>query len=133
MAGLICHITVVMPVFADDRETLLFFVAARGHHADIGGITPGSMPPHSRTVEEEGILIRDFPLVEDGVFRESETRALLGGGPYPARNPEQNIGDLKAQVAACVKGADELHTMVTQFGRDVVVAYMRHVQDNAEE
>ena len=126
-------ITVVMPVFADDRETLLFFVAARGHHADIGGITPGSMPPHSRTVEEEGILIRDFPLVEDGVFRESETRALLGGGPYPARNPEQNIGDLKAQVAACVKGADELHTMVTQFGRDVVVAYMRHVQDNAEE
>jgi 5-oxoprolinase (ATP-hydrolysing) len=126
-------ITVIMPVFADDRETLLFFVAARGHHADIGGITPGSMPPHSRTIEEEGILITDFLVIEDGAFRESETRALLSHGPYPARNPEQNVGDLKAQIAACVKGVDELHAMVKQFGRDVVMAYMRHVQDNAEE
>ena len=126
-------ITVVMPVFADDRETLLFFVAARGHHADIGGITPGSMPPHSRSVDEEGILISDFLLVEDGVFREAETHALISGGLWPARNPEQNIGDLKAQVAACMKGAAELQAMVKQFGRDVVTAYMRHVQDNAEE
>jgi 5-oxoprolinase (ATP-hydrolysing) len=127
-------VTVIMPVFAeDDAGTLLFFVAARGHQADIGGVTPGSMPPNSRTIGEEGILITDFLLVEDGRFREAETRALLLDGPYPARNPEQNLGDLKAQIAACVKGADELHAMVRRFGRDVVLAYMRHVQDNAEE
>jgi 5-oxoprolinase (ATP-hydrolysing) len=127
-------VTVVMPVFAEDDATnLLFFVGARGHQADIGGITPGSMPPLSRTLAEEGILITDFPLVENGEFREEATRALLLGGPHPARNPDQNIGDLKAQVAACVKGAGELHAMVRQFGREVVLAYMRHVQDNAEE
>jgi len=127
-------VTVIMPVFAEDEPSaLLFFVAARGHHADIGGITPGSMPPQSRTVDEEGILITDFLLVENGAFREAETRALLASGPYPARNPDQNIGDLKAQVAACVKGAEELHGMVRQFGRDTVFAFMRHVQDNAEE
>ncbi|HEX4505362.1 MAG TPA: hydantoinase B/oxoprolinase family protein [Alphaproteobacteria bacterium] len=127
-------VTVVMPIFAeDDPGTLLFFVGARGHQADIGGITPGSMPPQSRTLAEEGVLISDFPLVENGEFREAATRALLLSGPYPARNPDQNIGDLKAQVAACVKGATELHAMVRQFGRDVVLAYMRHVQDNAEE
>jgi 5-oxoprolinase (ATP-hydrolysing) len=127
-------VTVVMPVFsADDPLKLAFFVAARGHQADIGGITPGSMPPNSRTVDEEGVLIRDFLLVENGRFREEATRALLGSGPWPARNPDQNIGDLKAQVAACVKGADELKAMVGRFGQDVVLAYVRHVQDNAEE
>ena len=127
-------VTVVMPVFAeDDPGVLLFFVGARGHQADIGGITPGSMPPQSRTLDEEGILISDFPLVENGEFREAAARALLLFGPHPARNPDQNIGDLKAQVAACVKGAAELHAMVRQFGRDVVLAYMGHVQDNAEE
>ncbi len=127
-------VTVIMPVFdADDPDLLLFFVAARGHQADIGGVTPGSMPPLSRTIADEGILITDFLLVEDGRLREAETRALLAGGPYPARNPDQNIGDLTAQIAACVKGADELHAMVRQFGRDVVMAYIRHVQVNAEE
>ena len=127
-------VTVVMPVFAeDDPETLLFFVAARGHQADIGGITPGSMPPESHTLTEEGVVIGDFLLVEDGAFREAETLALLKSGLYPARNSEQNIGDLKAQVAACAKGAAELHTMVRQFGRETVLAYMGHVQDNAEE
>jgi 5-oxoprolinase (ATP-hydrolysing) len=125
-------VTVVMPVFGEDTA-LLFFVAARGHQADIGGITPGSMPPNSHTVDEEGVLIRNFLLVDNGQFRETETRALLASGPYPARNPDQNIGDLKAQVAACVKGAEELKAMVARFGRDVVLAYMRHVQDNAEE
>jgi 5-oxoprolinase (ATP-hydrolysing) len=127
-------VTVVMPVFAEgDADTLLFFVAARGHHADIGGITPGSMPPNSRTVDEEGILIRDFVIVDKGTFLEGEIRALLASGPYPARNPDQNIGDVKAQLAACVKGAEELGAMVRRYGRDVVLAYMGHVQDNAEE
>ena len=127
-------VTVIMPVFAeDDPSALLFFVAARGHQADIGGITPGSMPPLSRTLAEEGVVIDDFPLVENGAFRETEVRALLTAGPYPARNPDQNIGDLKAQVAACMRGADELHAMVRQFGRATVLAYMGHVQDNAEE
>jgi len=127
-------VTVIMPIFAeDDPADLLFFVGARGHQADIGGITPGSMPPQSRTLDEEGVLISDFLLVDDGEFREQAARALLKSGPYPVRNPDQNIGDLKAQVAACVKGAAELHAMVRQFGRDVVLAYMGHVQDNAEE
>ena len=89
-------VTVVMPVFGDDGA-LLFFVAARGHQADIGGITPGSMPPNSHTIDDEGVLISDFLAVDNGIFREAEIRALLGGGPYPARNPDQNIGDLKAQ------------------------------------
>jgi 5-oxoprolinase (ATP-hydrolysing) len=127
-------VTVIMPVFdEDDTADLLFFIGARGHQADIGGITPGSMPPQSRTLDEEGVLISDFLLVEGGEFREEAARALLSSGPYPARNPAQNIGDLKAQLAACVKGAAALHAMVQQFGRDVVLAYMRHVQDNAEE
>jgi 5-oxoprolinase (ATP-hydrolysing) len=126
-------VTVVMPMFVERESTPLFFVAARGHQADIGGITPGSMPPTSTVLEEEGVLISDFLLVENGAFREAETRKLLGSGPYPARNPDQNVGDLKAQLAACVKGADELRAMVGRFGRDVVLAYMRHVQDNAEE
>jgi len=110
-----------------------FYVAARGHHADIGGISPGSMPAHSRTVDEEGVLIDNFRLVERGRFREAEMRALLAAGPYPARNPDQNIADLRAQIAACEKGAQELRRMVAQFGLDVVEAYMAHVQDNAEE
>ncbi len=130
-------LTVITPVFAaedrDGNEPPLFFVASRGHHADIGGITPGSMPPSSRTVEEEGVLIDDFLLVEAGRFREAETIALLTGAKYPARNPAQNIADLKAQIAASAKGVAELHRMVGHFGRDVVEAYMRHVQDNAEE
>ncbi|WP_299013767.1 hydantoinase B/oxoprolinase family protein [uncultured Caulobacter sp.] len=125
-------VTVVMPVF-DKNAALLFYVAARGHQGDIGGITPGSMPPNSKTVEEEGVLIENFLLVEDGRFLEAETRALLASGKWPARNPDQNIGDLKAQIAACARGAEALSAMVAEFGQDVVEAYMAHVQDNAEE
>jgi 5-oxoprolinase (ATP-hydrolysing) len=125
-------VTVVMPVF-DGEGALLFYVAARGHQGDIGGITPGSMPPNSRTVEEEGVLIENFLLVEGGRFLEAETRALLASGRWPARNPDQNIGDLKAQIAACARGAESLTGLVAEFGQDVVEAYMAHVQDNAEE
>jgi 5-oxoprolinase (ATP-hydrolysing) len=126
-------ITVITPVFDMAGRDILFFVGSRGHHADIGGTTPGSMPPDSRTVDEEGILLDDTVLVEEGRFREEETRTLLTSGRYPARNPEQNLADLRAQVAANEKGAQELRNMVTHFGLDVVHAYMRHVQDNAEE
>ncbi|PTT09840.1 hydantoinase B/oxoprolinase family protein, partial [Caulobacter sp. HMWF025] len=125
-------VTVVMPVF-DAEGGLLFYVAARGHQGDIGGITPGSMPPNSRTVEEEGVLIENFLLVEGGRFLEAETRALLASGEWPARNPDQNIGDLKAQIAACARGAESLTGLVAEFGQEVVEAYMAHVQDNAEE
>ncbi len=127
-------VTVMTPVFAErDRAGApMFYVASRGHHADIGGITPGSMPPWSRNVEEEGVLIDDFLLVEEGRFREAETLALLANAKYPARNPEQNIADLKAQIAANEKGVQELRRMVGHFGRDVVEAYMGYVQDNAE-
>ncbi|HZM35553.1 MAG TPA: hydantoinase B/oxoprolinase family protein [Burkholderiales bacterium] len=124
-------VTVITPVF--EREEVLFYVGSRGHHADIGGITPGSMPPGSKVVEEEGVLIDNFLLVEEGVFREKETQALLGSGKYPARNVEQNLADLRAQIAANEKGVQELRRMVATFGLDVVRAYMRHVQDNAEE
>ncbi|MES1162614.1 MAG: hydantoinase B/oxoprolinase family protein, partial [Rhizobacter sp.] len=110
-----------------------FFVASRGHHADIGGLTPGSMPPLSTTIAEEGVLFDNFLLLRDGSVREQELLALLGGGPYPARNPDQTIADLRAQIAANEKGVQELRAMVAQFGRDTVAAYMRHVQDNAEE
>ncbi len=130
-------LTVITPVFAEeDRGGVsppMFYVASRGHHADIGGITPGSMPPLSRTVDEEGVLIDDFLLVDAGRFREAEMIALLSGALYPARNPAQNIADFKAQIAASEKGVRELHRMVRHFGRDVVEAYMQHVQDNAEE
>ena len=131
-------ITVIMPVFDSGAASTvatepLFFVASRGHHADIGGITPGSMPPGSRTITEEGVLIDDFLLVDAGRFREDETLALLRSGQYPSRNADQNIADLKAQVAACAKGAEELRRMVRQFGLAVVNAYMRHVQDHAAE
>ncbi|WP_417232247.1 hydantoinase B/oxoprolinase family protein [Brevundimonas sp.] len=126
-------ITVIMPVFLTGETGPAFFVAARGHHADVGGITPGSMPPGSRTVEEEGILIDDFLLIDEGRLCEAETRALLGSGRWPARNIDQNLADLKAQVAACARGAQELESMVSSFGRAAVDAYMGHVQDNAEE
>ncbi|HTO81770.1 MAG TPA: hydantoinase B/oxoprolinase family protein [Methylomirabilota bacterium] len=126
-------VTVITPVFAETGRDILFYVASRGHHADIGGVTPGSMPPDSTTIEEEGVLIDDFQLVERGRFREAELRALLGSGKYPARNPDQNIADLQAQIAANEKGVQELRRMVAHFGLDVVNAYMRHVQDNAEE
>jgi 5-oxoprolinase (ATP-hydrolysing) len=110
-----------------------FFVASRGHHADIGGSTPGSMPPFSTSIAEEGVLFDNFLLVSDGHLRETELRAQLASGAYPARNPDQTIADLRAQIAANEKGVQELHAMVTQFGRATVDAYMRHVQDNAEE
>jgi len=131
-------VTVVTPVFEADAEQLaapriLFYVASRGHHADIGGITPGSMPSDSRTIDEEGVLIDNFLLVENGRFRTAPLRELLTGGPYPARNPDNNIADLKAQVAANTKGVIELRNMVAGFGLEVVHAYMQHVQDNAEE
>jgi 5-oxoprolinase (ATP-hydrolysing) len=126
-------VTVVTPVFDEDGERILFYVASRGHHADIGGITPGSMPPASRVVEEEGVLIDNFLLVEEGRLREAETIALLSSGPWPARNVAQNLADLRAQIAANEKGVQELRRMVAHFGLEVVQAYMRHVQDNAEE
>jgi 5-oxoprolinase (ATP-hydrolysing) len=110
-----------------------FFVASRGHHADIGGITPGSMPPDSRHVDEEGVLLDNVELVAEGRFLEAEMRAILAGGRYASRNVDQNLADLRAQVAACAKGAEELRKMVGHFGLPVVRAYMRHVQDNAEE
>ena len=125
-------VTVVTPVFDRAGEAVLFYVGSRGHHADIGGITPGSMPPHSRNVEEEGVLIDNVQLVDQGRFMETEIRELLAGGRWPARNPDQNIGDLKAQIAANERGVRELRRMVDQFGLDVVRAYMGHVQDNAE-
>jgi pSer/pThr/pTyr-binding forkhead associated (FHA) protein len=125
-------LTLVMPVF-DTRGTCSFFVAARGHHADVGGRTPGSMPPDSRTLEEEGILFDSLLVVEDGTFRETQFRAALAAGHFPARDPDRNIADLRAQIAACARGAAEIDKMVGHFGLDVVLAYMRHVQDNAAE
>ncbi|WP_437961282.1 hydantoinase B/oxoprolinase family protein [Sorangium sp. So ce119] len=126
-------VTVVTPVWDEAGTRVLFHVASRGHHADIGGITPGSMPPFSRTIAEEGVMLDNVKLVEGGRLREAEILALLGGGPYPARNPQQNLADLRAQIAANEKGAQELRAMVAQFGLATVQAYMKHVQDNAEE
>jgi 5-oxoprolinase (ATP-hydrolysing) len=126
-------ITVITPVFDDAGTRILFYVGSRGHHADVGGITPGSMPPDSVTVEEEGVLIDNFLLVERGRLREAETMALLSSGRYPARNVAQNMADLRAMIAANEKGVQELRRMVGHFGLEVVHAYMRHVQDNAEE
>ncbi len=142
-------ITVITPVFAppitkEDKEPIpplnkgglggvpLFYVASRGHHADIGGITPGSMPPTSTSVEQEGILLDNFKLVEQGHFREQELRQVLTAGTYPVRNIEQNIADLKAQIAANEKGVQELRQMVQHYSLETVQAYMGHVQDNAE-
>ncbi|HEX7328326.1 MAG TPA: hydantoinase B/oxoprolinase family protein, partial [Casimicrobiaceae bacterium] len=126
-------VTVVTPVFDPAGAEIRFYVASRGHHADIGGITPGSMPPESRHVDEEGVLLDNVQLVAGGRFLEAEMRAILTSGRYPVRNVEQNLADLRAQVAACTKGVEELDRMVEHFGLDVVRAYMRHVQDNAEE
>ncbi|MEE8099201.1 MAG: hydantoinase B/oxoprolinase family protein [Hyphomicrobium sp.] len=125
-------ITVVTPVFDEQGTEILFYVASRGHHADVGGITPGSMTPRATTIEEEGVYIDNVKLVDQGRFLEDETRALLQGAKYPARQPDKNIADLKAQVAASAKGEAELHKMVAHFGLDVVKAYMQHVQNNAE-
>ena len=124
-------VTVITPVYLGSQPT--FYVGSRGHHADIGGTTPGSMPPFSTRIEEEGVQINNVKLVDRGVLREAEMVALLQSGEYPSRNPQQNMADLKAQIAANEKGVQELRKMVEQFGLDVVQAYMRHVQDNAEE
>ena len=128
-------VTVITPVYLTDAATdrPLFYVGSRGHHADIGGTTPGSMPPFSTRIEEEGVQINNVKLVDKGVLREAEMLALLRSGAHPSRNPEQNLADLKAQIAANEKGVQELRRMVDQFGLEVVQAYMRHVQDNAEE
>jgi 5-oxoprolinase (ATP-hydrolysing) len=139
-------VTVITPVFGDNPDDnpgdkpgaeaqppVLFYVASRGHHAEIGGITPGSMPAASKRIEEEGVLLRNWLLVENGHFRESETTELLRTAPYPSRNPEVNIADLRAQVAANEKGSAELRAMIAHFGLGMVRAYMGHVQDNAEE
>lgn len=127
-------VTVVTPVYLESADKKpSFYVASRGHHSDIGGITPGSVPPFSRTIEEEGVLFDNFLLVRDGHLRNEELRAQLASGHWPARNPDQTIADLRAQIAANEKGVQELRAMVGQFGRETVAAYMRHVQDNAEE
>ncbi|MDI9833552.1 hydantoinase B/oxoprolinase family protein [Streptomyces sp. KAU_LT] len=133
-------VTVITPVFGTDPRTdtegeqsILFYVASRGHHAEIGGIAPGSMPANSHTIDEEGVLFDNWLLAEDGRFREEETLRLLTEAPHPSRNPATNLADLRAQIAANRKGADEVARMIDDFGLDVVQAYMRHVQDNAEE
>jgi len=127
-------ITVIMPVFAGEGdEAPAWYVAARGHHADIGGIAPGSMPPDSHIIGEEGVLIDNVLLVDEGHFLEAEMRVLLSSGPWPARKPDRNISDLKAQVAACARGAAEMRRVAGEYGRGVVDAYMTHVQANAEE
>ncbi|TWA94925.1 5-oxoprolinase (ATP-hydrolysing) [Azospirillum brasilense] len=126
-------ITVITPVFDEAGERVLFYVASRGHHADVGGITPGSMPPDSTTIDQEGVLLDNIQLVERGRFLEEEVVALFTAGPQPARNVAQNLGDLKAQIAANEQGARELRRIVAQFGLETVNAYMKLVQDNAEE
>jgi 5-oxoprolinase (ATP-hydrolysing) len=125
-------VTVIAPVFTDGGEAPCFFVAARGHQADIGGLTPGSMPPMSRTIAEEGILLDDFLLVDQGRLREAALLELLAGGPYPARNPAQNLADIRAQIAACRLGESELLRAAGEFGLDVMQAYAGHVLDHAE-
>ena len=126
-------ITVIVPVFYGGDPEPSAFVAARGHHADIGGIAPGSMPPDSRTIDDEGVLIDNFLLVDEGALREEEMRALLGSGDWPARRPDRNMSDLKAQLAACTRGAEVLAQTAGDYGPEVVAAYMRHVLANAEE
>ncbi|HEV8406721.1 MAG TPA: hydantoinase B/oxoprolinase family protein, partial [Sphingomicrobium sp.] len=126
-------ITVIVPVFYEGTPLPGAFVAARGHHADVGGIAPGSMPPDSRTITQEGVLIDNYLLVDEGHFRETEMRSLLASGEWPARNPDRNMSDLKAQLAACTRGAEVLSKTVHDYGADVVAAYMGHVLANAEE
>ncbi|MCU4652225.1 hydantoinase B/oxoprolinase family protein [Roseibacterium sp. SDUM158016] len=125
-------VTVIAPVFDDAGQHILFWVGSRGHHADIGGRTPGSAPPDSTHIDEEGVLIDNFRIVERGTFRAAETRALLTSGRYPCRNPDQNMADLEAQIAANATGIREVRAMIGNFGLETVLAYMRHVQDNAE-
>jgi len=126
-------VTVITPVFDEPGKTILFYVGSRGHHADIGGRTPGSAPPDSRHIEDEGVLIDNWKLVAEGRLREKETRELLASSKYPCRNIDQNMADITAQIAANETGASEIRKMVTHFGLEVVQAYMEHVQDNAEE
>jgi 5-oxoprolinase (ATP-hydrolysing) len=126
-------VTVITPVFDDAGKKILYTVASRGHHADIGGTTPGSAPPDSRHIEEEGVLIDNFLLVKAGTLQDEAARALLASGKYPCRNVDQNMADLAAQIAANATGVNELTKITRQFGISVVHAYMRHVQDNAEE
>ena len=126
-------VTVITPVFDKSGKEIIFFVASRGHHADIGGKTPGSGPPDSKHIEEEGVLIDNFKLFDKGIFREQEMRKILSSGKYPCRNVEHNMADLAAQVAANKTGINEINSMIDQFGIETVHAYMNHVQDNAEE
>ena len=126
-------VTVITPVFDKNGKEIIFFVASRGHHADIGGKTPGSGPPDSKHIEEEGVLIDNFKLFDKGIFREKEMRKILSSGKYPCRNIEHNMADLAAQVAANKTGIHEINSMIDQFGIETVHAYMNHVQDNAEE
>ena len=126
-------ITVVKPIFDENTGQRIFYVASRGHHSDIGGIVPGSAPADSTTIDEEGLVLDNVLLVQGGRFLEHEIRNLLTTGPWPARNPDQNVADLKAQVAACERGAAELHNVINHYGLDVVHAYMGHVMENAEE
>jgi 5-oxoprolinase (ATP-hydrolysing) len=126
-------ITVIVPVFLDDGEIPSAFVAARGHHADVGGIAPGSMPPESRSITDEGVLIDNQLLVDEGQLREADILALLTGGEWPVRRPDRNMADLKAQLAACSRGADMLGRIAAEYSVQVVTAYMSHVLDNAEE
>jgi 5-oxoprolinase (ATP-hydrolysing) len=125
-------ITVVMPIFRDAGERPEFYVAARGHHADVGGVQPGSMPPFSHTIDEEGVMLDALPIMRDGRFLEDETHAVLTAGPWPARNPSQNLADLKAQIAACEAGAAAVRAMIESYGAAQVARYMGFVQDNAE-
>lgn len=127
-------VTVIVPVFYDKASSEPdAFVAARGHHSDIGGIAPGSMPPHSQTITEEGVLIDNLLMVDEGAFDEAGVRRILSHGPYPARNPARNLSDLRAQLAACTRGAELLCAAASEHGRAVIAAYMGHVLANAEE
>ena len=126
-------VTVITPVFQEKNDEVLFYVASRGHHAEIGGITPGSVPPYSKHIEEEGVLLDDVQLVAEGKILEDEIEKIFTNNKFPTRNFHHNLGDLKAQIAANEKGVQELHNMIRHFGLDVVTAYMQHVQDNAEE
>lgn len=126
-------VTVITPVFDDEGCNIIYTVASRGHHADIGGTTPGSAPPDSRHIEEEGVLIDNFLLVKEGDLQEKAARDLLASGKYPCRNVDQNMADLAAQIAANTTGVTELKKITCEFGLRVVHAYMSHVQDNAEE
>ncbi|HUW80818.1 MAG TPA: hydantoinase B/oxoprolinase family protein [Acidocella sp.] len=125
-------ITLITPVFNDEGTEIRFFTACRGHHADIGGLTPGSTPPFSKTLEDEGVVIDNFLLLHQGEFREQELRAILADAKYPARNPDQNVADIKAQIAANETGGAALNTIIARYGWETVSNYMRHVMDNAE-